>query len=74
MSRALENGKVGCYMADVLSSEPPQEANPLLHAPHTIITPHVAWAPRQTRERLRNVAVENVRAYLDGAPQNVVGL
>ncbi|MBE5799181.1 MAG: D-2-hydroxyacid dehydrogenase [Clostridiales bacterium] len=72
MAQALESGKVSCYMADVLSTEPPAEGNPLLHAPHTIITPHVAWAPRQTKERLRDIAVANVRAFLDGAPQNAV--
>lgn len=72
MARALESGKVACYMADVLSTEPPREDNPLLHAPNTIITPHVAWAPLETRARLRDVAVDNVRAFMDGAPRNVV--
>lgn len=72
MARALENGKVACFMADVLSSEPPKADNPLLSAPNTIITPHVAWAPRQTRERLRDVAIGNVRAFMDGEPRNVV--
>ncbi|MBQ2990698.1 MAG: D-2-hydroxyacid dehydrogenase [Clostridia bacterium] len=72
MAQALECGQVACLMADVLSAEPPSADNPLLHAPHTIITPHVAWAPRQTRERLRDIAADNVRAYLDGKPRNVV--
>ena len=45
---------------------------PLLSAPNTVITPHVAWAPKQTRERLLSVAVGNVKAYLSGAPRNVV--
>lgn len=72
MAQALESGKVGCFMADVLSTEPPKADNPILHAPNTIITPHVAWAPRQTRERLRDIAVENVRAFLSGEPRNVV--
>jgi len=73
MAAALENGKVACFMADVLSTEPPAESNPLLHAKNAIITPHVAWAPYQTRVRLRDVAVGNVRAFLDGKPINVVG-
>lgn len=73
MTAALENGQVSCYMADVLSTEPPAAGNPLLHAPHTILTPHVAWAPRQTRERLRDVAIGNVQAYLAGKPRNTVG-
>lgn len=72
MAQALEGGRVACYMADVLSTEPPRADNPILHAPHTILTPHVAWAPRETRMRLRNIAVGNVRAYLDGSPENVV--
>ena len=74
MAKALEAGKVRCYMADVLSTEPPAQDNPLLHAPSTIITPHVAWAPIQTRERLRDIALENVRAFMAGQPRNVVGL
>ena len=74
MAQALESGKVSCYMADVLSSEPPAQDNPLLHAPRTIITPHVAWAPKQTRARLRDIAAQNVQAFLQGAPRNVIGL
>lgn len=72
MAKALESGKVACYMADVLSMEPPSAENPLLSAPNTIITPHVAWAPLQTRERLRDIAVHNVQAFIDGNPCNVV--
>lgn len=72
MAKALESGKVACYMADVLSTEPPKADNPLLHARNTIITPHVAWAPLETRGRLRDIAIENVRAFMSGAPCNVV--
>lgn len=72
MAKALEDGKVACYMADVLSTEPPSADHPLLHAPNTILTPHVAWAPLETRERLRDVALGNVRAFMEGAPRNVV--
>lgn len=74
MAAALEDGKVACFMADVLSTEPPASDNPLLHAKNTILTPHVAWAPYQTRVRLRDVAVGNVRAFLEGKPRNVVSL
>ena len=74
MAKALSAGKVCCYMADVLSVEPPAPDNPLLSAPHTILTPHVAWAPRQTRERLEEIAAGNVRAFLEGAPRNVVSV
>ena len=72
MARALREGRVACYMADVLSSEPPARDNPLLHAPNVLLTPHVAWAPQQTRERLLAVAADNVRAFLRGEPQHVV--
>ena len=71
-AKALESGKMACYMADVLSTEPPCEENPLLHAPNTILTPHVAWAPLETRARLRDIAVGNVRAFIEGAPRNVI--
>lgn len=74
MAMALESGKIACYMTDVLSVEPPKADQPLLHAPHTIITPHVAWAPLETRRRLRDIAMDNVRAYMDGAPKNMVNL
>ena len=72
MADALESGKVACYMADVMETEPPRADDPLLSAPNTILTPHVAWAPRQTRERLLSVAVGNVAAFLSGTPRNVV--
>ena len=72
MADALSGGKVACYMADVMETEPPRADDPLLAAPNTVLTPHVAWAPRQTRERLMAVAVGNVEAFLSGAPRNVV--
>lgn len=72
MAAALESGRVACYMADVLSSEPPPASNVLLQASGAIMTPHVAWAPRQARERLRDIAAANVHAYLAGMPCNVV--
>ena len=72
MAEALCSGHVRCYMADVLSSEPPDADNPLLHAANAVITPHVAWAPRQTRERLMAIVVENVRSFLAGVPEHVV--
>ena len=72
MAAALESGSVACYMADILSVEPPPAENLLLNAPDTILTPHVAWAPHQARERLRDIAAANVRAYLSGTPRNVV--
>lgn len=72
MADALTTGKVACYMADVLSAEPAKTDNPLLTVRNTILTPHVAWAPFQTRERLLDIAVENVREFIKGSPCNVV--
>ena len=46
--------------------------NPLLHAPNCILTPHIAWATREARMRLMNIAADNIRAFLNGTPLNVV--
>lgn len=69
---ALKNGRLGGFGADVLSSEPPSEDNPLLSAPNAYITPHIAWATREARERLMNIAVGNLAAFLSGEPRNAV--
>lgn len=69
---ALRTGKVAGAAVDVLSVEPANPHNPLLFAPNCIITPHIAWAPKETRQRLIDTAVSNLRAYLSGTPQNVV--
>ncbi len=69
---ALKSGKLGCYCTDVLSAEPPKKDNPLLHAPNCFITPHIAWAAYETRLRLMGILEENVIAFLNGNPINVV--
>ena len=56
----------------VVSEEPMRADNPLLEAPNCFITPHMAWMPTEARTRLINIAVENIRAYLAGAPINNV--
>lgn len=61
---ALESGKVAWYASDVLPKEPPPADLPLLRAPHCIFTPHIGWAPLETRQRLREMVLENVRGYL----------
>jgi glycerate dehydrogenase len=72
VAAALRSGKIAGVAVDVLSTEPPSGANPLLSAPNCIITPHIAWAPRETRSRLLQTVYENIVAYLAGDPQNVV--
>lgn len=72
VASALASGKISAFGADVVSVEPIRADNPLLTAPNTILTPHVAWAPKDTRVRLMDVASSNLRAYLEGNPVNVV--
>lgn len=70
---ALESKKIFGYGADVLCQEPMSAACPLLGAPNCVITPHVAWAAKETRVRLLDIAVDNLRKFLAGTPVNVVG-
>ncbi|MCK5642485.1 MAG: D-2-hydroxyacid dehydrogenase, partial [Gammaproteobacteria bacterium] len=72
LADALNSEQIAGAGLDVLSVEPPEEGNPLLAARNCHITPHIAWATLAARGRLLNVAVDNIRAYLAGKPQNVV--
>ena len=72
LSQALNCGKVARAAVDVVSVEPVLEDNPLLKAKNCLITPHIAWAPKEARERLMDIAVENLSAFLSGAPVNMV--
>ena len=69
---ALESGHLGGACIDVLRVEPMEESCILTQAKNCIITPHVAWAPLETRQRLMGIVAENIRCFLDGTPQNVV--
>jgi len=71
---ALNSGKVAGAAVDVVSVEPIAQDNPLLKAKNCIITPHIAWAPKESRTRLMNTTVENLDAFLKGNPINVVNL
>jgi glycerate dehydrogenase len=72
LADALNAGQLGGAGLDVLSEEPPASSNPLITARNCLITPHIAWATREARSRLMDLAVENVQAFLSGHPQNVV--
>jgi glycerate dehydrogenase len=71
---SLNSGKVAGAAVDVVSAEPIAATNPLLKAKNCIITPHIAWAPKESRTRLMNIAVENLAAYAAGKPVNIVNL
>lgn len=70
--KALDAGKIAGYACDVLTSEPMKSDCELLGAPDCLITPHIAWAPKEARIRLMDIALRNFECYLNGNPQNVV--
>lgn len=72
LAQALNTGQIAGAGLDVMATEPPDADNPLFRAENCIITPHLAWATRSARSRLMDTVVANVRAFLDGEPQNVV--
>ena len=72
LAAALRSGRLGGAGLDVLTVEPPAADHPLLQAPNCLITPHIAWATRQARQRLIAVSAANVAALLAGAPQHRV--
>ena len=69
---ALETGKIAGYGCDVLSSEPMKDSCPLYRAPNCVITPHIAWAPLETRERLIKIAFDNFESWIQGKPKNMI--
>lgn len=72
LADALNGGKVYAAGLDVVSGEPIREDNPLLGAKNCIITPHISWAPKESRQRLMDIAVENLNSYIAGKTNNVV--
>ena len=72
LAEALHSGKVWAAGLDVVEHEPIPADDPLLRAPHCIITPHISWLPKESRQRIVDATAENIRAFLAGTPQNVV--
>ena len=72
LAEALENGAIAGAAIDVYENEPPLDQNhPLLHTPNTLVTPHIAFASEQSMVRRAEIVYENLRAWLEGNPQNV---
>ena len=72
LAESLNSGKVYAAAVDVVSEEPIRKNNPLLKAKNCIITPHISWAPKESRQRLMDIAVENLKAFIEGKPVNVI--
>lgn len=72
LARALNEGRIAGAAVDVVSSEPIDSENPLLKAKNCLITPHISWAPKESRTRLMNLVLDNIESYLRGKPNNVV--
>ena len=72
LAKGLQSGKIFGAAVDVVSQEPIKVDNPLLNADNCIITPHIAWAPKEARQRLMDIAVRNLQKYLEQTPINIV--
>ena len=73
LTRSFRAGGISCrFFEKVVSAEPVHADNPLLSAKNCILTPHISWAPLESRQRIMDITAANIQAFLNGAPQNVV--
>ena len=72
LAEALHSGKIAAAGLDAIANEPIEADNPLLKAPNVFFTPHISWAALECRNRLKDIAIENVRCYLEGQPRHIV--
>ena len=72
LAEALNSGKIFAAGLDVVNTEPIKDNNPLLNLKNCIITPHISWASKESRQRIMDTTVKNIKAYLSGQPVNVV--
>lgn len=72
VAEALKTGKLSAAAVDVLPTEPPVSGSPLIDSENCLVTPHIGWAPLETRKRLMRITLENLQAYLNGTPKNAV--
>lgn len=72
LKNALVNRQIAGAALDVISEEPPSQGNLLFNVPNCIVTPHIAWASKNARQNLMNITAENIKAFLNGKPQNIV--
>ena len=70
LADALKRGKLAAAAVDVLSCEPPKMPNPLIGLPNCILTPHIAWMPKETRQKVIDICAANLQSWMDGGKLN----
>jgi glycerate dehydrogenase len=72
LADALNSGKIGAAAVDVVRDEPLADDSPLMTAKNCVITPHISWAAKESRQRIMDATEENIRCFINGQPRNVV--